>query len=691
MYETIRTQFFTPIDKLRGIDAHLRSSRFIFALQESFIALEPFIVLASVLMLIAQVPVYFDRGDYLNVIPMIALLARGLQLFTSIAIVISIAYHFALRYNVERVQTMLLALAVFLSTRAFVTETFDVKSTLLSLPFAIDIWQIVVPIASVFLFKALAPYLTLSLNCEAYPSRACMVLRYQHVFFVSYVLLLALWWLLWHVEGGIEATTRHLATNIPNGILMISRLLTTQVFWFIGVHGNRMAKSIFGASLEVLDIFPNLSYQQFTRLFAVVGGSGMGLSLLIALYMVRDEAHLKIARISTPFVLFNIDTILIYCLPVVFNRFLLIPFVLLPPLNLIIAYAFFSLVPTTFRLGRIHWTTPPLINAWIAGGGNPWPIALQGFLILLGALVYYPFVKRFAAAYSLAHHRENLTRNLELPDSLQVHHGLHFRKFEHEIIESTLRLEETIGLLTSETLRLHYQPLISVKERRCVGVEALLRLKMPDDTVEGPFFLRDIENAGLAPVLDLWVCRQVKTHLEMWREEQFSPVVNINLHPDTVNNPEALDKIIRLMEGEQVEFEIVERAFLEDENTARNLEKLKEHRFRVAIDDFGQGYSSYYFLSYVDVDTVKIDRSLVRMLDQPRGQLIWEHMISLTRRLGIRMVAEGVETEEQARLLARMGVDIFQGFFFARAMPMDRVRAYCSASSLPARITALLD
>ncbi len=671
-------RLLAPTDKLRRLNLRLRDSRFIFALQESFVALAPFVILASALMLVAQIPIYFDWGEYLNVIPMIALLARVLQLFTSIAVVISIAYHFALRYDVDRIQTVLLALAVFLSTRSFVTKSFNVKSTLLSLPFAIDVWQIGIPITAVFLFRALAPRLKLSLNCKTSPSRACMVLRYQLVFFVSYAVLLPSWWLLWQAGGLLEEETRYLAANIPNGLMMVGRLLTTQAFWFVGVHGNRMARSFFGASLNRLHILPNLPYQQFTRLFAVAGGSGMGLSLLIALYLARDEEHLKIARVSTPFVLFNIDTILIYCLPIVFNRFLLIPFVFLPLINLAIAYAFLSVVPVTFQLGTIHWATPPLIDAWIAGGGNPWLIALQAFLILLGALVYYPFVKQFAAAYSLSHHQENLTRNLELPESLQVHHGLHFHAIEHEIIEATLRLEETLGLLTSETLRLYYQPLISVQKQRCVGAEALLRLRLPDDTIAGPFFLHDIENGGLAPVLDIWVCRQVKAHLQTWKAEHFTPLVNINLHPDTLNNPKALDKIIHLMEGEQVEFEIVERAFLEDENTMRNLEKLKKHHFRIAIDDFGQGYSSYHFLSHVDVDTVKIDQSLVGMLHRPKGQLIWEHMISLTRRLGIQMVAEGVETEEQARILTKMGVDIIQGFFFARAMPMAQIHAFCS-------------
>lgn len=673
-------RLFAPPDKLRRANTLLRDSRFIFALQESFVALEPFIVLASVLMLLAQVPVYFDWGEYLNIMPVIALLARGLQLFTSIAVVISIAYHFALRYDVDRIQTILLALAVFLSIRALATESFDGKSTLLSLPFTIDVWQISVPIASVFLFKALAPRLKLSLNCESNPSRACMVLRYQHVFFVSYGVLLLSWRLLWPVGGLLGAGTRQLAGDVPKGLLMVGRLFTTQVFWFIGVHGNRMAKSIFGPGLDLMNLFPHLPYQQFTRLFAVAGGSGMGLSLLIALYLVRDEEHLKIARVSTPFVVFNINTILIYCLPIVFNRFLLIPFVLLPLLNLAIAYAALSIVPVNFQQGAIHWTTPPLMNAWIAGGGDPWLVALQAFLILLGVLVYYPFVKRFSAAYSLSHHRANLTRNLELPESLQVHHGLHFRKVEHEIIESTLRLEETIGLLTSKTLRLYYQPLISVRERRCVGVEALLRLKMPNGAIKGPFFLRDIENAGLAPVLDVWVCRQVKTHLQMWKARQFMPLVSINLHPDTVNNAEALDKITDLMEGEQVEFEIIERAFLEDENTIRNLERLKNRHFRVAIDDFGQGYSSYHLLSCVDVDAVKIDKSLIEMLHQRKGYLIWEHIINLSHRLGIQIIAEGVETAEQARLLAGMGVDVIQGFFFARAMPMEQVHDYCSQS-----------
>ncbi len=660
-----------------------RESRLVIALQEAFIALAPFVILASLLTLASQLPLYFGlplqytKGS--GLLSTLSFLAMGLRLFVSIAIVLSLAYHFALRYEVDRVQAMLLALASFLSFRALLPIASRQASPVLSLPPNIDLWQIIIPIISVFLLKGLLPRLSLPLDaqhCFTYP---CRVLQHIYAFLVSYAVLLAGWWLWQRGSGVVLGRIHHLTAQVPASVLLGLRTVFSQGFWLLGVHGNRLANSLLGGSvLHVEQIFPNLAYEQFYRLFAVAGGSGMGLSLLLALYLGARDAHSrKIARLSTPLVLFNINTLIIYCLPVVLNRFLIGPFLLLPLLNLVIAYVALSLTSISFHMAAIHWATPPFVDAWIVGGGDPRLLLLQAFLVLLDTLLYLPFVRRFSYTRSATYHQEHLTRNLELPPSLRVQQRLRLHRMQQEIIEANLRLEHIIERLTQRTLFVYYQPQVGVREQRCVGFEALLRIKGIDGRLQGPFFLQDIENAGLAPIIDLWVAHQVQTHLRIWEARGYRPPrISINLHPDTLNNPEVIAKIIRLLQGQPIEVEIIERAFLQGEHTERNLGALKRHGFQIAIDDFGRGYSSYRFLAQAEVDTVKTDISLVSLLHETKGRYVWEHMIGLCHRLGLHIVAEGVETASQALLLSRMGVDALQGFYFSEAIPMDEVTSY---------------
>ncbi len=661
------------------LSPHFKESRFVVALQEALIALAPFAILMSFLTLLAQIPLYVHWAFPPNLFQTLNFLSRGMQQLMSIATVVSVSYHFAVRYDAERMLAMLLGLAVFLSTLVLSASR---TSPLLVLPFSLDIWQIVIPIASVFLMKALAPYLAIPLDEEKCSTYACRVLRHLYTFALSYSLLLGVWLGLNRPIAVFTEYSHRLLAFLPAHFLVEVRTLLAQSFWFMGIQGSRVANALMGPSLLQQEIFPNLSLVEFYRLFASAGGTGMGIALIIALYLNHKDRHgLRIAHISTPFVIFNINTFVIYCFPVVLNRFLLIPFFLVPLLTSLIAYVFLSIFPTTFYTSRVHWTMPVFVNAWIVGKGNIWLLLLQAFLVAVGVAVYFPFVKRFSATRSLDYHLKNLYLNLGLPESLHVHQGLSLHKAQHEIIEANLRLNEIIHLLSTKTLLVYYQPKIDVRNQRCVGFEALLRVRLSDGTVTGPFFLRDIENAGLSPTIDLWVAREVERHLRAWRAKGFASHISINLHPDTINSVEVVRQLVSLLEGEPIEFEIIERSFLGGSDIAHNLEMLKQHGFRIAIDDFGRGYSSYRFLSEVDVDTVKTDKSLIPLLQHAKGVMIWEHMIDLCHRLHLTTIAEGVETEEQARRLAQMGIDIIQGYYFSKAIPMQLVPQYVPLSA----------
>ena len=644
---------------------------FTLALQESFIALAPFVILISFVLLFSRLPTYLGLHAWEGNSTLTAL-STTLWGFLSLIVVISISYHFALRYNVERIVSVLLATAVFLTLQVLMSE----QPSPPSLPINAGLRQMTTPIAAVFFIKILSPRFNISFDdCNIY---ACRVFKYIPTFFLAYVLLLAAglalnrFWSALLGEG-----INFLFSTWSDGALLALRAILAQGFWFFGVHGQRMVNTLMDTSFLGEEIFPNLSYRQFYRLFAVSGGTGMGLSMLIAFYIAgRDLYNRKLAHVSAPFVVFNINTLLIYALPVVLNRFMLIPFLLTPLVTLSTAYLVLSVMPVTFHVAQVDWVIPALIDSWIVGGGDVRLVLLQGALISAGVFLYLPFIKRSLAVQSVTYHLDNLKRNLELTESLHVFRDLKLHRAQHEIIEANAKLDEVIGFLSRESLMVYYQPKVDAQGDDGSSFEALLRVKLSDGSISGPFFLQDLEDAGLSPAIDLWVCQEVKSHLQLCLAQNKGLNVSINLHPDTVNNSRIIERIIAIMEGMNVEFEIIERALLEGENVSVNLAKLRDHGFKVAIDDFGQGYSSYHTLSSVSIDVVKIDRSLMDLLPRPKGMLIWKHVIDLCHDLQIKTVAEGVETEEQVAALQSLGIDLMQGFYFSGALSISQVCQY---------------
>ena len=125
-----------------------------------------------------------------------------------------------------------------------------------------------------------------------------------------------------------------------------------------------------------------------------------------------------------------------------------------------------------------------------------------------------------------------------------------------------------------------------------------------------------------------------------------------------------------------MEFEIIERALINVDEGLKHLHSLKDGGFRIAIDDFGTGYSSFETMFSFDIDTIKLDKSMTDIITNPKGFHVCKHAFSLFRDLSIECIAEGVETEEQMKLLRKIGARYTQGYYFAKAVPFDKVVSY---------------
>ncbi len=222
-----------------------------------------------------------------------------------------------------------------------------------------------------------------------------------------------------------------------------------------------------------------------------------------------------------------------------------------------------------------------------------------------------------------------------------------------------------------------YQPVVELASRRVIGAEALVRWRTPLANIPPDHFIPLAEDRGLIHLITAQVLRIITQDLPRILEIYPDFEIAVNMSASDLRSNLTLAQLDQLLEAtgalpHNIGIEATERAFLHDPEVAKLISTLRNKGFRVAIDDFGTGYSSLACLQSLALDTLKIDRAFVETIETsgPTSQVIL-HIIKMARSLHLQMVAEGVETEEQARFLRRRGVVYAQGWLFGRPIPIS--------------------
>jgi EAL domain-containing protein (putative c-di-GMP-specific phosphodiesterase class I) len=250
------------------------------------------------------------------------------------------------------------------------------------------------------------------------------------------------------------------------------------------------------------------------------------------------------------------------------------------------------------------------------------------------------------------------------------------RQFE---LESALQLALTRG-----ELLLHFQPKIDIAGGRMVSIEALLRWQHPTRGLVPPMeFIPLAEERGLIVPIGRWVIQAACRQIRDWRDLGLRvPPVAVNLSARQFASDTLVDDFIEAMKQYEVaasdlEVELTESVLMADPERANQvLQQLHGLGVRISIDDFGTGYSSLSYLKRFPAQTVKIDRSFIRGLPSDADDIaIIEAVIAMAHSLGLAVVAEGVETDEQLSALRRLGCDEAQGYLLGRPMPASALAA----------------
>lgn len=246
--------------------------------------------------------------------------------------------------------------------------------------------------------------------------------------------------------------------------------------------------------------------------------------------------------------------------------------------------------------------------------------------------------------------------------------------------DSPARTEELRSAIENEEFELHYQPQVQVETRELVGLEALVRWRSPRLGLVSPAqFIPLLERTGLILELGRWTFGKAVLDQALWRAAGLeAPRIAINVSAVQLRHAGFVAEVVRALDGSSmVDIEITESRIMEDvEATIGKLRNLKARGVRIAIDDFGTGYSSLAYLARLPVQTLKIDRVFIaNMLRNDEMMAVVHTIISLAQSLKLSTIAEGVETEEQADMLALLCCDSMQGYLVCKPVPEGEIRA----------------
>nr|WP_242481610.1 EAL domain-containing protein [Paracraurococcus ruber] len=253
------------------------------------------------------------------------------------------------------------------------------------------------------------------------------------------------------------------------------------------------------------------------------------------------------------------------------------------------------------------------------------------------------------------------------------------RLTERRALETDLRIA-----LSEGQFRLHYQPQVDLPSSRVIGAEALLRWDRPGHgNVPPGQFIPLAEETGLVAGIGAWTLREACREASTWPD---GLTVAVNVSAVQFRFPGLFETVAAALADsglapQRLELEITEGVLLQDNGeTLAVLERLRGLGVKIAMDDFGTGYSSLGYLQKFVFDKIKIDRSFISSLGQdPNSDAIVRAVVGISRSLGVRANAEGVESAEQARMLMREGCGEVQGYLFGRPMPPEEFSRFVAA------------
>ncbi|KRJ78330.1 histidine kinase [Acinetobacter baumannii] len=249
--------------------------------------------------------------------------------------------------------------------------------------------------------------------------------------------------------------------------------------------------------------------------------------------------------------------------------------------------------------------------------------------------------------------------------------------------------QELRKAIQNDEFVVYYQPKINLNDKSIKGFEALIRWQHPEKGLVMPnMFIPFAERSSLISDIGKVVLDKVGKQLQEWKKAGYADVrVSVNIVAQQIHRGlllSDLDEVLDTyhLDGSNLELEITESALLDNtDNVKKLLHSIKERNISIALDDFGTGYSSLAYLTEYPIDVLKIDRAFVSKIGDQKQEAIVNAMIAMGKSMGLKLVAEGVETEEQVIYLQKQQCDFLQGFFFSRPLHPNQILQYLQTNT----------
>ncbi len=480
----------------------------------------------------------------------------------------------------------------------------------------------------------------------------------------------------------------------------IAYVFICQVFWFFGIHGANVLDPVthqfYEAAMQANlaaqaagQPLPNTVTKLLLDIFVYMGGSGSSICLLAALLIAsKNNGSRRLAQISLIPGLFNINEILLFGLPVILNPIFLIPFVCVPLILMFTSYLAISYGFVPGPTVPVDWTTPPIIGGYVAAGDSIRGSLLQCFNLVLGTLIYLPFV-RVSDRMKEERQKKAMSGLMDVACSNTVSpSGKKCLDRDDEIgmLARALASDLQRAIEKDEGLYLEYQPQVDHISGKVIGAEALVRWRHPAyGLIPAPIMVAISEDGDFMKPLGLWVFNEACAERRRWvdggLDDDFEMSINVSiLQLEDEMLPQKISDRLKHheLQPQMVGIEVTESVALDpDAQHNRVLHQIHNLGIGISIDDFGMGHSSLLYLKHFPVSTLKIDKVLSK--DVATNQTCVEiiaTIVELCRALNVDIVVEFVENQEQINILRKLGCYIFQGYFFSKPLPGEKTLAY---------------
>lgn len=485
-------------------------------------------------------------------------------------------------------------------------------------------------------------------------------------------------------------TACHVFENLKPGFL--SGLLYTvllHLLWFFGFHGSHILEPVAQTTFAFDSTSTEIFSKSFFDTYVVMGGCGTTICVLLVLLLFfrRSQLH-NLAKAASFTVVFNLNEVLNFGLPIILNPILAIPFLLTPVLCYTISYGatVIGFVPPVMR--EITWSTPVFFSGYMATGSLRGSF-LQLFCILLGMAIYLPFLKlhkKTQEMYAkeqvalLVKTLQELEEENETPNLLS--------RMDRLGLTARMLLQDLKTALAQKELYLLYQPQMD-NDGICFGAEALLRWKHPVyGFIYPPLIIYLAKEGKILPTLEQQLFDMAGAAIRETSKQfdgEFKISVNITSKSLLWDIESCIKECLEKYDipAEKLWLEITEQDILTNTDLViHKLNHLKQLGHTLLIDDFGMGHTSLIYLQSNYFKVVKLDGSLVKkMLESKTSQKIISSIVELGQELNIKVIAEFVETEQHQKLLAELGCSWYQGYLFSKPVPLEEFIAYLKEHS----------